>query len=193
MIDRNEPEGPATWQSIRQKSEAAGFDMPSEPRTGSMLRFLASSKPGGRLLEIGTGTGLATAWLLDGMNPAATLVSVDTDPESQAIARDVLAHDHRVEFVLEDGLAFLRRQPSASFDLVFADAWPGKYEGLDLALDLLKPGGIYVGDDMAPQPNWPAGHQDNVDRLLRSLGEDDSLATVAMNWASGLVLATRRA
>ena len=52
MIDRNEPEGPATWQAIKQASEAAGFDMPSEPRTGSMLRFLASTKPGGRLLVL---------------------------------------------------------------------------------------------------------------------------------------------
>lgn len=192
MIDLHEPEGPATWQAIRQASEAAGFDMPSEPRTGSMLRFLASTRPGGRLLEIGTGTGLATAWLLDGMDKAATLVSVDTDPESQGIARRVLGHDHRVSFVLEDGLAFLGTQAPASFDLVFADAWPGKYEGLDLALGLLKHGGIFVGDDMAPQPNWPSGHQDNVDRLLQQLGQDERLTTVTMNWASGLVLATRR-
>jgi len=192
MIDRKEPEGTATWQAIRHASEAAGFDMPSEPRTGSMLRFLASTKPGGRLLEIGTGTGLATAFLLDGMDHNASLVSVDTDPKSQAIAREVLAQDRRVEFVLDDGLAFLSRQPAASFDLVFADAWPGKYEGLDLALGLLKPGGIFVGDDMAPQPNWPEGHDANVDRLLTRLSQDARLTTVAMNWASGLVLATRR-
>jgi predicted O-methyltransferase YrrM len=192
MIDQNEPEGPTTWQAIRTASVAAGFDMPSEPRTGSMLRFLASTKPGGRLLEIGTGTGLATAFLLDGMDRNARLVTVDTDPKSQAIARHVLAHDERVEFVLDDGLAFLHRQPPASFDLVFADAWPGKYEGLDLALGLLTQGGIFVGDDMAPQPNWPPGHEGNVDRLLQRVGQDDSLATVTMNWASGLVLATRR-
>jgi len=192
MIDQTEPSGPETWQTIRRTSDAAGFDMPSEPRTGAMLRFLASSKPGGQLLEIGTGTGLATAWLLDGMDTTSRLISVDTDPGSQAIARQVLAPDTRVRFVLEDGLVFLATQPAATFDLVFADAWPGKYEGLDLALNLLKPGGIFIGDDMAPQSNWPEGHDVNVDRLISRLTRDARLTAVAMNWASGLVLATRR-
>jgi predicted O-methyltransferase YrrM len=40
--------------------------MPSEPRTGAFLRELCAGKPGGNLLELGTGTGLATAWMLDG-------------------------------------------------------------------------------------------------------------------------------
>lgn len=192
MIDQFEPRGPASWMDISQKSAAAGFDMPSEPRTGAMLRFLASCKHGGQLLEIGTGTGLATAWLLDGMDATSTLISVDTDSRSQAIARQVLSTDHRVRFVLEDGLLFLGAQKAATFDLIFADAWPGKYEGLDVALNLLKPGGIYIGDDMAPQSNWPAGHEANVDRLLVRLEQDPRLSTVSMNWASGLVMATRR-
>jgi predicted O-methyltransferase YrrM len=53
--------------------------MASEPLVGALLRSLAASKPGGRFLELGTGTGVATAWLLDGMDDRATLVSVDND------------------------------------------------------------------------------------------------------------------
>lgn len=192
MIDATEPLGPPAWLEIARQTEAAGFTMPSEPRTGAMLRALAASKPAGRLLEIGTGTGLATAWLLDGMDAEARLTSVDNDEAFQAIARRALGNDGRVEFVLGDGLSFLREQVPASFDLVFADAWPGKYEGLDLALDLLKPGGLFVGDDMAPQPNWPEGHQENVDGLVARLSGDARFATVSMNWASGLIIATRR-
>jgi predicted O-methyltransferase YrrM len=62
--------------------------MPSEADTGALLRFLAASKPGGRMLELGTGTGLATAWLLDGTGRCASLVSVDVDPVVQDVARD---------------------------------------------------------------------------------------------------------
>jgi mannose-6-phosphate isomerase-like protein (cupin superfamily) len=40
------------------------------------------------------------------------------------------------------GLEFLRDQPAESFDLVFADAMPGKYEGLDDALSVVKTGGF---------------------------------------------------
>ena len=61
MIDTVEPVGPPTWREISRLTGAARFGMPSEPRTGALLRALAATKPSGRLLEIGTGTGLARA------------------------------------------------------------------------------------------------------------------------------------
>ena len=182
---------PAAWARLCARTAELGFDMPSEPRTGAFLRMLAASKPGGRLLELGTGTGLATAWLLAGMDAEARLVSVDTDPQVQAVARDALGSDPRVSFILEDGLAFIRRQPPASFDLVFADAMPGKYDGLDAALDLVRPGGFWIGDDMLPQPNWPDGHPARVAGLIADLRARAGWSLVEMAWASGLVVAVR--
>jgi predicted O-methyltransferase YrrM len=35
-----------------------GFTMASDAWTGALLRTLAAAKPGGSLLELGTGTGL---------------------------------------------------------------------------------------------------------------------------------------
>jgi predicted O-methyltransferase YrrM len=55
--------------------------MACEPRAGALLRTLAAFKPAGRLLELGTGTGVGTAWLLAEINGAARLITVDTDPE----------------------------------------------------------------------------------------------------------------
>jgi predicted O-methyltransferase YrrM len=192
MFNDNTTAAPPDWREIDARSRGLGFDMPSEPDTGAMLRLLAASKPGGRLLELGTGTGLATAWLLAGMGQGARLVTVDSDPVVQAVARDVLGADPRVTFVVADGLDHVRAQPPASFDLIFADAWPGKYEGLDETLALLAPGGLYVIDDMVRQPNWPQGHQSRVDALATHLKSHPDLATVALDWASGLVIAARR-
>jgi predicted O-methyltransferase YrrM len=192
MFDDNTAAAPATWREIDARSRALGFDMPSEAGTGAVLRLLAAAKPEGRLLELGTGTGLATAWLLDGIGQGASLVSVDTDPDVQAVARAVLGGDPRVAFVIQDGLDYVRAQPPASFDLIFADAWPGKYQGLDDALALLRPGGLYVVDDMSPQPNWPQGHQPSVDELTARLKSHPDLAAVTLDWASGLVVAARR-
>lgn len=192
MFDDNTTTTPATWREIDTRSRALGFDMPSEAGTGAMLRLLAATKAGGRLLELGTGTGLATAWLLEGMGSDASLVSIDTDMGVQAVARAVLGDDPRVTFVVEDGLDYVRAQRPASFDLIFADAWPGKYEGLEETLALLSPGGLYVIDDMSPQPNWPPGHQPSVDALATRLKSHPDLATVALDWASGLVIAARR-
>ena len=41
----------------------------------------------------------------------------------------------------------------ARFDLIYADAWPGKFTHLDRALSLLTRGGIYFIDDLLPQPS----------------------------------------
>src|SRR4051794_22116841 len=58
---------PAMLAALFRENEQIGFQLASEQRTGVLLRVLAASKPGGHLLELGTGTGVGTAWLLDGM------------------------------------------------------------------------------------------------------------------------------
>jgi predicted O-methyltransferase YrrM len=182
---------PAVLAAIDRRTEALAFPMPSEPRTGALLRVLAASKPGGRLLELGTGTGLSTAWLLDGMSEDATLVTVDVDPGPQAVARELLGRDRRLTIVTEDAAGFLRRQEPASFDLIFADAMPGKFDHLDEALALLRPGGLYLIDDMLPQENWPDGHAPRVPALIETLAGRPELKLVSMAWSSGLVVAVR--
>lgn len=166
--------------------------MASEARTGGPLRTLAASKPGGRSLELGTGTGMATAWLLDGMDAEAVLVSVDTDPRVQDVARSVLRSDSRLTLVIEDGLAFLKKQSAASFDFVFADAVPGKYEGLEEALRVIGPGSFDVMDDMLPQANWPEGHAEKIPVLLNALASREDFRLVSIAWASGLSVAVKR-
>lgn len=82
---------PPVIASILDETVRISFGMASEPLVGALLRVLAASKPGGRFLELGTGTGVGTAWLLSGMNEDATLVSVDTDRESSRLRRDFWA------------------------------------------------------------------------------------------------------
>jgi predicted O-methyltransferase YrrM len=167
--------------------------MISEPKVGSLRAVLAASKPGGRLLELGTGTGHGTAWILSGMDAAATLDTVDTDEAVVAVARRHLAHDRRVTFHVTDGAAFLTRGSLRPFDVIYADAWPGKFSHLDEALSLLRPGGVYVIDDLLPQPNWPDGHAVKVPVLIDAIERRGEFSTVRLAWASGLMLVVRRA
>jgi predicted O-methyltransferase YrrM len=182
---------PSKLARIAERTAAIGFGMASEARTGALLRTLAASKPGGRLLELGTGTGVATCWLLDGMKPDSHLISVDVDASVQGVAREALSDDPRLTLVTEDAIAFLGRQEPASFDLVFADALRGKYEGLDHALRVVKPGGFYIIDDLLPQPNWPEGHAAKVPGLIVSLFGHPDFHALSMAWASGIVVAVR--
>ncbi len=183
---------PSQLLSIKERTTELQFSMASEPLVGAMLRTLAASKPGGRFLELGTGTGIATAWLLEGMDAASTLISVDNDRAVQQVANDSLGADSRLTLVTSGGLEFLRGQPGGSFDFVFADAMPGKYEGLDSALAVVKAGGFYVIDDMLPQPNWPEGHADKVPALIEQLAARSSFEILPLVWASGVVVAVRK-
>jgi predicted O-methyltransferase YrrM len=184
---------PAVLPQLSEATQAAGFTRGSDLLTGSLLRTLAASKPGGRFLELGTGTGLATAWILDGMDSRSRLLTVDHDQQVVSVARRHLAGDPRVTFRLMEGGAFLQylNDQALRFDFIFADTWPGKYEHLDLALGLLDPGGLYVVDDMLPQPSWPDDHPPKVSRLIAVLEQRPDLRLTRLDWSTGLIVATR--
>jgi predicted O-methyltransferase YrrM len=184
---------PAALNVIERDAAAAGFTMIGEHKTGALLRTLAASKPGGMLLELGTGTGASTAWILDGMDIAATLLTVDNEAKFVEIARRHLGHDRRVTFHVEDGVSFLRGLGDRQFDLIFADTWPGKFDHLKDALEVLSPGGLYVIDDLLPQPNWPDCHAPKVPVLINQLEADPRLVLCRLSWSSGIIIATRRA
>jgi predicted O-methyltransferase YrrM len=183
---------PVSLEKIEARSKHLDFAMASDPRTGALLAALAASKPSGRFLELGTGTGIATAWLLSGMDSTSALISVDVHSEFQSVARAVHGHDPRLTLVLEDGIQFLNKQPPQSFDFIFADAMPGKYESLDQALALVKPGGFYVIDDMLPQPNWPEGHDARAASLMQRLSRETEFQVAPLFWSSGIILVVRR-
>nr|AFK79252.1 O-methyltransferase family protein C1 [uncultured bacterium F41-01] len=192
MNDQHNLTPPPVVEAIQRDTAASGFTMASEPQTGSLLRTLAATKPAGAFLELGTGTGLCTAWILDGMNRQSTLTTVDNDETVLAIAQRHLGNDPRITFHLSDGAIFLATLRGQSFDFIFSDTWPGKYNHLDEALALLKPGGLYVIDDMLPQANWPAGHDVKAAALIATLEQRVDLLITKLNWASGLIVATKR-
>jgi len=182
---------PAAVAHIVAETQELGFTMASEPKVGALLAALVASKPGGRFLELGTGTGHGTAWLLSGMDALSTLETVDSAATVVAVARRHLGSDRRVTFHVMDGAEFLRQSPRP-FDLIYADAWPGKFSHLKEALSLLRPGGMYVIDDLLPQPNWPEGHAPKVPALIDNLEQRDEFSTVKLAWASGVMLVVRR-
>jgi predicted O-methyltransferase YrrM len=191
MHDHEVSRIPDALAAIHEDTAALGFTMASEPRTGALLAALAASKPGGRLLELGTGTGMGTAWLLSGMDADARLETVDTDASVVAVARRHLGSDRRLSFHVMDGGEFIVGSPRDQFDLISADAWPGKFTHLDETLSLLRPGGIYFVDDLLPQPNWPEGHAAKVAAFIDAMERRTGFATVKLSWASGLMMAVR--
>ena len=182
---------PPHLEDIEAATATLGFQMASTRETGALLRALAAGNRAVNVLELGTGTGLATCWMLDGLGENGNLVSLDIDPVVQQVAKINLGHDPRVVFIEEDGSAFLRQPSELRFDLIFADAMPGKFSELDEALELLADGGVYVGDDLLPQDSWPEGHAPRVPVYIETMQARADLAVEYWEWSSGILLARK--
>lgn len=182
---------PKSYSSIQGASNEINFSMPSDLQTGNLLRTLVASKPNGQFLELGTGTGLSLAWIVEAMNAKSHVYSIDNSEIYLSIAKDHFGSDKRVTLICQDGSTWIKENQDKKFDLIFADAWPGKYETLDEALDMLHIGGIYLIDDMLPQENWPDGHQENVTKLLKYLESRSDFKITKMNWSTGIVVSIK--
>src|SRR5579859_1247635 len=194
MLDTVHLHPPMVLKDLEEATNAIDFTMGSDHLTGSLLRTLAATKPGGQLLELGTGTGFSAAWMLDGMDAHATLVSVDSNEQNTAIPRRYLGHDQRITFITMDGTTFIdsTHAQGTRFDLIFADMPPGKFHHLDETLQLLKPGGVYVIDDLLMLTSWEEAHVTRVYRLLAKLEGRQDLRITKLNWSTGLLIAVRK-
>lgn len=183
---------PKYFQEIMEATKNIGFEQLSDTQLGSLLSTLVASKPNSKILELGTGSGLSTVWILNGMDKNSTLQTVDNDEQLVNIAKQYLSNDKRVEFFIENGEDLILRTKPNSIDFIFADTWPGKYNHLEETLNLLKSGGIYLIDDMLPQENWPDGHNIKVDNLIQYLENRDDLNCTKLNWSTGIIICTKK-
>ena len=167
--------------------------MSSEPGVGELLAVLAAAVPvGGRILEIGTGTGFGTAWLVEGLGSRTDVELVTCDIDWERVA-EVAARGWPSYAIFEvgDGLDVLAR--SGTFDLVFADSPAGKTSGLDQTIAALRPGGVLVVDDMRAGPEVDAQAAVNQAQVRGTLLSSPGLVAVELEHGSGVILATRQA
>jgi len=190
MVDSIFSDMPVQYENIAEATKAIEFNMASDMQTGSLLKTLAASKLSGRILELGTGTGLATSWIVDGMDERTKLITIENNTLLLDIARKAL-QDSRVEFVLADGYAWIQTYSGEKFDMVFADAMPGKYDLFEETISLVKVGGFYIIDDMLPQPNWPDGHADKAERFIEELEERNDMILTKLSWSTGIIIVTK--
>ena len=178
--------------SLEAQCEKIGFSQPSDRATGYLLRNLVASKPGGQFLELGTGIGLSFAWLADGMDGEASLISLDNDEQLIDIVQSYYDGNDQVTILCTDGESWLDQNDHKQFDLIFADTWSGKYNHLEEVLNMVKIGGFYVIDDLDEQTNWPEGHAAKCTNLIDHLkGLDNFHFTHLAGWSTGVMIGTR--
>jgi demethylmenaquinone methyltransferase/2-methoxy-6-polyprenyl-1,4-benzoquinol methylase len=158
---------------------------------GRLLAVLAATvPPGGRILEIGTGAGVGTAWItaaLDGRTDVG-LVSVEVEARLSEATRQ-WPWPAYVEIVTADAADEL--PTLGEFDLVFADAAPVKYGHLEAVLAALRPGALLVVDDLAAGEQSSERQLAEKEALLRAIREDRELHGVELGGSSGLLIASK--
>lgn len=161
--------------------------------TLSLLRTLAAGKPGGRFLELGTGTGVSACWIRDGMDAQSQLTTVDGDEQHFSVAQRFLGDDPRIHCTLEDGKKFIDATlaEGKTFDFISVDMELGKYSYLNEVLQLLAPGGMYVIDHLLPQPSWSEGRAAQVEKLVSTLEQRSDLRVTRLDWNTGMLIATK--
>ncbi len=181
---------PVQYDSILKVTKELNFNMSSDLYIGSLLKTLVAAKPGGRILELGTGSGLATSWIAEGMDRYSKLVTVDNNELLISVAKKNLK-DERIEFVCADGYEWINEYEGSLFDVIFADAIPGKYDLFEETFALLKTGGFYIIDDMMQQSNWPEGHADKAEAFVQNLEARKDIRLTKLNWSTGVVIAVK--
>ena len=182
---------PSLVQQAMARARQAGFPWSCEPAVGQLLAVLAAHLPtGARVLELGTGTGVGTAWIVSALLPRTdvAVITVEKDPGTAALA----AQGDWPDFVAlrrADALAVLGEL--GSFDLIFADAYGGKVEGLDRTIAALAPRGMLIVDDMIPTPEWDGEQHASLDRVRHTLLTSPLLTSVELGHGSGVILSTR--
>ncbi|RPG68712.1 MAG: SAM-dependent methyltransferase [Flavobacteriaceae bacterium TMED120] len=182
---------PAIYNTLIEKSQEIGFTMPSDILVGSLLKTLIASKPSSHILELGTGIGLSLSWMIEGLDKDSKIISIDNDSTLITIVKSFFGDDPRIKLVCEDGSKWISNYQGVGFDLVFADAWPGKFSDLDQLLVHIKIGGFYVIDDINPQSNWPKGHQEKVEKLIHFLESKQDFSMTKIDWSTGVIIMTK--
>lgn len=170
-----------------------------DPTTGALLRLLALSCRARAVVELGTGAGVSSLWLLRGMQRDGVLTSVDPDTEHQRLARQSLVEagygTGRVRLITGQALAVLPRLSDGAYDLVFCDAVRAENpDYLTAALRLLRPGGLVVfagaladgrvADPAARDPETVA-----LRELARVVRDHEGLTPAMLPVGSGLLVA----
>jgi len=195
----------ALWQpeepplaSARARAAEVGVDC-VDPITGAVLRLLAATTGARAVVELGTGAGVSTLWLLQGMRPDGVLTSVDTEGEHQRLARQSLLEagygSGRVRLISGRALDVLPRLSDGAYDLVFCDAASSENaEYLEAALRLLRPGGVVMfagalGNGRVSQPGARDSETVALRELARSVRDEPRLVAALLPLGAGVLAA----
>lgn len=174
--------------------------MVSGPYQGRLLSLISHLVRPTWVLEVGTFTGYATLCLAEGLAPGGRIVTVEINPEREALARHhwaISGYDDRIELYIGDARDLLPTLAPA-WDLVFLDARKEDYlVYYELLLSRMRPGGLLLTDNVL----WSGqvvdkSFSDPATEALRAfntfVAQDPRVSRVMLPVRDGLTLIRKR-
>jgi caffeoyl-CoA O-methyltransferase len=122
-----------------------------DAEVGVLLNVLTRASGARRILEIGTAIGYSGIWLARALPEEGTLVTIDADADRARRARENFARaglSARVNVVVGDA-ADIVPSLDGPFDVIYQDGPKDLYLPLlDRLIELLRPGGLLVTDNV---------------------------------------------
>jgi predicted O-methyltransferase YrrM len=190
---------------FKSQERARGLELgvsDSTPGAGAFLRFLAFSLQAQSVVEVGTGSGVGSLWILDGMRSTGTLTSIDDEMEHTQIAKLAFAEadiaQTRVRLITNSVIDVISKLTDTAYDMVVLRHNP---EDLSFvigeSLRILRSGGVLVIDNYFGGGKTPdAAQRDPRTVALRDAGK--IIKNDTEHWVSsmlpvgdGLLLATK--
>ena len=169
---------------------------------GAYLRHLAHQLNAQSVVEIGTGSGVGSLWILEGMISSGTLTSIDDEMEHTSIAKLAMADadipQSRFRFITNPVMDVMTKLTDRAYDLV---VYRHSAEDLSYAISeahrILRSGGVFVIDNYfgGAKVQDPA-QRDPKTIALREAGkiiknDSESWVSSLIPTGDGLLLATK--
>lgn len=169
---------------------------------GAALRFLTAAIGAKSVVEVGTGTGVSSLYILEGMGEQGVLTTIDIEAEHQHAAREAFKEagirHQRTRLITGRAGDVLPRLTDNAYDLVLLDADKRELTlYLEQALRLLRPGGVLAVDNAL----WGGRVADPAQRdekttaireLCKAVRGEDSLIPALLPVGDGLLVAVLR-
>ena len=176
-----------------------------DAQVGALLRVLALAVGARRILEIGTAIGYSGIWLAGALPEGGMLLTLEADEKRARIARENFERAGlagRASVILGDARRTIAKL-AGPFDVIFLDADKPLYTLLlDRVVDLLRPGGLLIADNVlwdgevvpgyVKEPKKDAEATRQISEYNARVNSHPKLLTATIPLRDGLAISVRK-
>ena len=191
---------PETVSRARDEAILKGIT-PISPGVASLLTVLAATTRAKFVVEVGTEMGASALAFFQGMSQDGVLTSIDSEPEHQHPAREMLTQagytSSRFRLIAGNPLDVLPKLNVGAYDIAFINGNKLEYvEYVASAERLLRPGGLLVVHDVlwhdeVADPDNEGDEAIIIREALEAITNSDAYTQSLLPVGNGLLLAVK--